>query len=198
MSSCVYPSVMTTRSVFTAWITDLASSVKRLLNVSSTNVPCYLNSTLGYLFQTTSNQSTSVNLVIHFLVLPKIISSISNYAIVIGFSSELDMVVVSWCLWTLLTLQSATLFHRQMFVITYNTWHNFLVLLFPPSGVWLRRDCIFLLFHDCLFCMFSHHNLKVQIILFDIIFPFTLLSLFLAWSPIFWWGTLVLVLNFMM
>jgi hypothetical protein len=184
-------------SLFNAWIIDLASSVKWLLNASSTNIPCFLNSTLGYLFQTTSNQSKSVNLVIHVLVSNRIISPISSYALGIGFNSELD-VIVSCCPWPLLTLQSATLFHRLMFVTTDNSWHNFLVLLFLPSDICFRRDCIFLLLHGCLFCMFNHHSLKVQIVLFDIIFPFTLLFLFLAYLQFFWWGTLVLVLNFMM
>lgn len=48
---------MTTRSVFIAWITDLTSSVKWPSNACRTSIPCFLNSTLGLLFQPTCKQS---------------------------------------------------------------------------------------------------------------------------------------------
>jgi hypothetical protein len=37
-------------------------------------------------------------------------------------------------------------------MIIINSWHYFLILLFPPSDVCFRRHCIFLLFHSCSVC----------------------------------------------
>jgi hypothetical protein len=51
------PPGMTTRSVFTAWIADVTSNVKWYLNACNTNILCFLNNTLGLLFQITCNQS---------------------------------------------------------------------------------------------------------------------------------------------
>jgi hypothetical protein len=48
---------MTKKSAFTAQITHLTSSVKWPSNASSISIPCFLNNTLGILFQTTCNQS---------------------------------------------------------------------------------------------------------------------------------------------
>jgi hypothetical protein len=56
---CYYktiPPCMIRRSVFTAWITALASSFKWPLNACSTSTPCFLNNTLHLLLQTICNQ----------------------------------------------------------------------------------------------------------------------------------------------
>jgi hypothetical protein len=60
-SSCSYEVInpgMSTGLVFIAWITDLTSHVKLLLNGSSMSIPCLL-STRDLLFQATCNQSIS-------------------------------------------------------------------------------------------------------------------------------------------
>jgi hypothetical protein len=62
----VIPPGMTTRSLFTAWITYLASIVKWPSNASSASTPHFLNSALSILFRATCITSPSV----HFITFP--------------------------------------------------------------------------------------------------------------------------------
>jgi hypothetical protein len=112
----IIPPDMTTRSVFTAWIRDLTSSVKWPLNVSSKSFPSLINNTLGLLFHTTCNQSTSIyfsHLIVWYLII--IISPIDTCAFGIAvFYSAVVMCTVC----QLSTLQSLSSFHYLMFMTT--------------------------------------------------------------------------------
>jgi hypothetical protein len=142
----VIPPGMTTRSIFTAWIKDLVSSVKWPLNVSSTTFVFSTTLLVFYSRKFVISQLVFRSLVWHMIISPTGIISTHHPVLGSYFCCSVSNVVArNW-------YSSLSLNPLQMTIFTYN-WHKFLLLLFPPYDVCVAAYCIVLLLHSCLFVL---------------------------------------------